>query len=377
MSQEVAIPELTIAQRAMIAIGYDEEKAQQELTDLAEQSKGLTAVTNGDSYKQIHAARMALKNRRIEIEKKAKAARDEAVKFSKSVIEIEKRLIGFIQPEEQRLEKIQNDHDEAEERNKREKIEAEMRRVQALQDRIADIRSPLDVGTRFNTSSATISVYVKDVEAISVDETFQEFRESAEAEKATTLAKLREAHAAAVAREEEQCKAAEAQAELAKLRAEQQERERQEREKREAEEKAMREKLAAEQAEIARQQKIENDRLAAERERIAEEERVAREAREAEERIAREKIAAENKRLADERAAFEAEQAEVKRKADEAEQARLAAKAAERKREEEARLFAKKSKFPGEKAIVDALMTHFGVSEQVITGWLAQLRKAA
>lgn len=367
--------ELTVTQRAVTALGYENEK---QLTELAAQSKDLLRVTNEDSYKQIHAARIVLKNSRIEIEKRGKAAREDATKFSKAVIEEEKRLIGLIKPEEDRLQTIQTEHDDAEERAREAKILAEQKRVEDIQEHISDIRKWLELCTRYDTPAETIAVNIKDLSALEItDERFQEFRSQADEVKTAVLTKLREAHTAAVAREEEKREAAKAQAELAKLRAEQaeretkeraerEERERQEREKREAEEKAAREKLAAEQAEVARKQKIENDR-----------------------------IAAENKRLADERAAFEAEQAEAKRKADEAERARLAAEEAERKkkleaerlqreadeaerkRKEEAEKLARKSKYPGEALIVDTLAKHFGVTETVVRSWLVELRKAA
>lgn len=374
MSQELQAAPITVTQRAVAALGYDNEKA---LLEQVAQSKHLVEITNEDSYKQVHTARMVLKNGRIEIQNRGKTAREDATKFSKAVIEEEKRLIGLISPEEQRLQKIQDDHDEAEERAKQDRIEAEVRRVEGIKERIGEIRSAVEACTRYDSSAELIAKHLGTVERIVIDESFAELEREAADTKIATLARLRDAHASALAREEERRKASEAQAELEKLRAEQtareakerserEERERQEREKREAEEKAAREKLAAEQAEVARQQKVEQDR-----------------------------IDAENKRLADARAEFEAEQAEAKRKADEAAAARLAAEEAERhrlaeverqkqeaaeaerKKTEAAEKLARKSKYPGEALIVDTLVKHFGVTDTVVRSWLIELRKAA
>lgn len=360
---------LTVVQRAVAAIGLTDAK-KAELKELAARTASISAITNADGYKQVHSGRMALKNERVELEKLGKAARQDATDFSKAVIAQEKLAIGIIAPEETRLQALQDEHDARVEREKQAKIEAEQKRVQDIQDRIIELRAVVEVCTRYSCTSAEIAEHMGDIERIPVDDSFEEFRQQAEDAKLSTLVKLREAHAAATHREHEQLQAARAQAELAQLRAEKEareakeraereERERQERlereaeekaarEQREAEDRAAREKLAAEHAELVRQQ-------------VAEAER----------------IAAENKRLADERAAFEREQAEARRKA-EAEEARKRAEAeAERKRKAEAERLAKKSKFPGEKAIVDVLMQHFGVPEAVINNWLSQLKKVA
>lgn len=361
MSKELQVTNtalLPVAQRAAIALGLTDEK-KAELKALAARTTTITVITNADGYKQVHAGRMALKNERIELQKMGKEARQDATNYSKAVIAQENSGIEIIEPEEKRLQSLQDDYDEREERAKQAKIEAEQKRVQDIQDRITELRAVVDVCTRYNCTSDEIAEHLGDIERIPVDDTFQEFRQQAEDAKAGTLIKLRDALAAAKAREEEKRKADEAQAELAKLRAEAAAREAKDKAEREARElaerlakeaaeKAQRDKLAAEQAERARLQKIEQDR-----------------------------IDAENKKLADARAAFEREQAEVKRKAEETERARLAAEAAEARRKEEVERLAKKAKFPGERAIVDALMERFGVTEAVVNNWLSQMKQVA
>jgi len=319
----------------------------------------LFEVDTAKGMEHAKAARAVLRKPRYEIERIRKGAKAPLLAIGRKLDSEAARITAeILKLEEPITQQIKNE----ETRKQREALalaEAEAKRVQAIQERITELRAVVEVCTRYNCTSAEIAEHTQDIERIAVDESFEEFRQQAEEAKTSTLVKLREAHGAAITREDEQRKAAEAQSELQKLRAdaaardakeraEREERERQDRVKREAEEKAQREKLAAEQAERARLQKIEQDR-----------------------------IDAENKKLAEERAKFEAEQAEARRKA-EAEETRKRAEAeAERKRKEEAERLAKKSKFPGDKAIVDALMDHFGVPEAVINKWLSQLKQVA
>ncbi len=349
---------LPVAQRAAIALGLTDEK-KAELKALAARTATITAITNADGYKQVHAGRMALKNERIELQKIGKAARQDATDYSKAVIAQENSAVEIIEPEEKRLQALQDEADAKEEREQKERAEAEQRRVEGIKARIAEIRGAVEACTRFDSKAELIAQHIEDVQRIDIDGSFAEFQLEASDTKVATLARLYDAHINAQAREEEQRQAAAARAELEKLRAdaaareareraERETRELAERQEREAAEKAQREQLAAEQAERARVQKIEQDR-----------------------------IDAENRKLAEERAAFERQQAEARAKT-EAEEARKRAEAdAERKRKEEADRLAKKAKFPGERAIVDALMEHFAVPEAVVQKWLSQLKQVA
>lgn len=316
---------LTVADRAKQALAVT--KTEEELKALAAGTVTITAITNADGRQQVHAARMVLKNKRIDIQKRGKDARDEATKFSKAVIVEEDQLIALIEPEEKRLGTLQDAWDDAIEAEKQAKVAAEQKRVADLQERVAEIR-----GNRMlspTSGSELIAEHISDLEGDAVDDSFEEFREQAEAAKAEGLAWLRNVHAAAVAHEAEQARIKAEREELAKLRAEQAERDR----VAAIERKALADKQAAE--------------AAAERARIAEEERQAKAARDAEaakqaeelrlmrvaqetaaaaerQRIAQEEAAAkairdaEAKKLADERAELETQQAEVKR-----EQARI------------------------------------------------------
>ena len=55
--------ELTVASRASVALKATERR--QKFVALVANSAGITTITNGDGYKECHAARMVLRNSRI------------------------------------------------------------------------------------------------------------------------------------------------------------------------------------------------------------------------------------------------------------------------------------------------------------------------
>ena len=278
---------LTVIERASVALGSS--KKAEELTALALQSKSITTITNKAGYDECHSARMALKNERVSIAKLGKDARDDATKFSKAVIEEEKRLIGIIEPEETRLQAIQDAHDAKIEAEKAAKAEAEANRIARIQQRIAEIISLPGL------KAGMLSGYIDDafvrLQEAEPEKWADEFLPMALDAKTRSLQALATMRDGAIA--QEQAKAAEEarvkaeREELAKLRAEQEERNRQEalqraeaekvakaqRESEEAAAKAVREaeavKLAAERAEFERQNKIQADEREAEDSLIA------------------------------------------------------------------------------------------------------------
>jgi hypothetical protein len=313
---------LTLQQRALVALGGHDEAA---LKKLVEGTKDITVITNAAGYQQVHAARMVLKNERIAIEKDGKKAREEAVAFGKAVIVEQDRLIAITASEEQRLQGLQDDWDDARKREKEAKEAAERARIAAIQERIDWIRQqPLEAA---GESAAEIEQRIQAIVALPIDGTFAELEQQAEGAKATTLIRLRAAHAKALALEAEQKRLAEERAELARQKAEEEARQ------------------AAERARIAEAQRLENEVLARERARMAEEERVAREAREKEAAEQRARLAEEERqaraarerdtelerqRLAREEAALERRQ-----EAQRAESARLEEERKQRQREQE------------------------------------------
>ena len=337
MSDE-ATQELTVQHRAVLALGLSNlEDRLADLSGLASKSKDLVEVTNADSYQQIDTARKVLKTERIDITKTGKAARDDANAFAKAVIAKENQLIAVILPEEQRLQAIQHKHDDAIAAEKQKLIDAEVKRVEAIQKRIAHIRGAVDIVTRYNSTADTVSGHIDDISAIKIDDSFDEFRDQAEDVKIATLTRLRGVHAAAVEREEDD------------------------------------ERRAADRKELDELREAQEKREAEDQERRAKEDREAREKQD--------KIDADELRLKKDREAFEQEKldAEAKKEAEEqAEKDRIEAEAqAEKDRRKRVASVAKRAEYPGEDAIVRALGEHFDVSDAVVMSWLSEIRKAA
>ena len=288
--------QLTVVERAAIALGTPEHE--KKLRELVTQSASIVEIKNADARTQCHAAYMVLKNARVEIEKAGKTAREDATAFSKAVIEEQKRLVEITAAEEARLQGLRDVWDEAREAEKREKAEAEARRVAAIKTRIEAFM--LDAVTVASKSSAEIAAHADSVDqmVISIDE-FAEFTGEAQAKQYETFKWLRERHADALVREAEQKRIEDERAELARLRAEQEERERIAAAEREAEEAKLRAERAAAEAKL----------------------RAEREAHEAEMQAQRDEIARQQAEIAAERRKQEAEAA-AKRRAEEEERAK-------------------------------------------------------
>lgn len=307
--------ELAPIERAKHVLSFDETKA--KLADLAVQSVRIVEITNPAGYQEAQRARVELKATRVDIQKRGKAAREDATAYSKAVIEAEKELIAVIEPEESRLQALQDAWDAAREAERQAKIEAERQRVDAIQKRIAAIRAlPAVAGRGSSQIEETLSIA-----QVEIGDDFHEFTESAKAAQAEVIETLRgmieeakaseeaervrvaEEHARAEAMRIEAERLAAERAELERLRAEQAERERIEREARDEELAAERGKIEAERAELRAaqeaQRKAEEDALNAEIERQREADRIARQEAEAKAKAEREaRAAAEKERIA-------------------------------------------------------------------------------
>lgn len=310
--------EITVIERAEKVLAFADTKA--KLAQLAEKSKPLTEITNPAGYQQVHSARMDLKNTRVELQKRGKAAREDAQAFAKAVIAKEKELVDVIAPEESRLQALQDEWDAAREAERQAKIEAERKRVADIQRMIEEIRDL----ARPEGRSAEIAQALAEAESLELDkDRYQEFTEAAELARSETVEKLRTLLTQAVEREAEEARKAEAarleaerlaaeRAELEKLRREQEERSRAEQEKLAEERRRQEEEFRAKAAEAAKAQAEaaareraarEAEDRAKEAERRAEQERLAeqqRQAREAAEKAERERQEAEKARIAHE-----------------------------------------------------------------------------
>lgn len=209
---------LTVTQRAALALGAAEHET--KLQELAKQATEIVEIKDKVSYDQCHGTRMSLKRARIAIEQTGKTAREDAQAFSKAVIAEERRLIGIIEPEENRLQRIQEAHDAEIARQKEEAARAERARVERIQLAIRDIRGSLiDVAGR---SSDAIKEKLQTLVALEIGPaTFNEFALEADAARTDVLAKLREMHDTVQAQEAETRRLADERAEFERQRIEQ------------------------------------------------------------------------------------------------------------------------------------------------------------
>lgn len=358
-------------ERAIAALSFETVRA--EVSKLATQYADITAISNKAGRDQAHAAAMTLKNRRVEIQRRAKEVREDAVAFQKAVIAKGDELAALIEPEEQRLLKLRDAWDAEQERIKREAAEAEQRRKQGHEAKIADIRSV--VVDSSGKSALCLQHIISGLEMEDVSEaSFEEYAPVASRAKAETLDKLRAMKAEAEAREAEQARIkAEQEAEakrlaaereeLARLRAEAEARRKEEEAKAAEARAAEAARLAAERAEIAKQREEQEAKARAER---AELERQA-----AELRAQQEAAAAEAKRLEDERIAAERRAAEEKERAAREEAARVEAK--RQAKEREAQRISHENSPPSTDEVVALVAKHYDVSESAARHWLSEM----
>lgn len=299
--------------------------------------------TTTAGMKQAVAGRAAWRAPRLAVEAARKAAKAPVLDLGRKVDAFAKDLTAQLLEGESNYDEQIKAEEARREEEKAAKAEAERQRVQAHHDRISfDIRGT--VAGVIGRNSDDVSRVLADIEGLTIDDSFEEFKALAETAKAETIAKLRDIlgatieaeHEAARIKAEQDAEAARLNAEreeLARLRAEQAERDRAAAEARAKEERVERSQLEAEQA-AARAERKRLDDEAAERRRAADEaaaseraeaDRRAREAREDEER----RLQAERAELRHQEEAAAA-QRRAAEEADEAERRRVAAEMAAR-----------------------------------------------
>lgn len=92
-----------------------------ELRQLAADFAALTinGTSDKEGYDRVHAARMVLKGKRVDVEKDGKTLREKTTAFNKAVIARVNELIGIIEPLEDRLHAMEKEIDQAVEMEKR------------------------------------------------------------------------------------------------------------------------------------------------------------------------------------------------------------------------------------------------------------------
>lgn len=323
-----------VAERAALALASTETEA--HLKVLATKHQSITVIKDKTGREQAHNAAMELLKARTAIEKVSKTARDDANKFSRAVIAEESRLITIISAEEKRLFAVRDTWDAEQERIRREKAEAEERRVLRIRSAIDSIRAI--PGNLLIANSAQLTQAIEDLREIEVDDSYEEFMPHAEQAKTESLAKLAELRTAADTREAEAAKQAAERAELERIAAQQaaqaEELARQVRELQEANARAAAEVAAAAQRAID-EANARSKREAEERESFL---RQQQDAFAAEKAAAQALLAKQEQELAEERRKIAAQVAEQQRK-EAAEKAEKEA-AERRAREDEALSFA-------------------------------------
>ena len=230
-----------------------------ELKAMVKVTKDITATDLEDKGQLdiVRTNRIALKTARVKIKKTGKKLREEALAYQKAVIAKEKELVAIIEPEEDRLEAI----------------EEEAKNLAIMKERLEKLPTRL-----FRLNAIADGIKIGDEDLLQMDASeFENYYNRRVADK-NNLDRIK-------AEEEQAKKLAEIEAEHAKIRAEQ--------DKREAELRAEREKIDAERREIDKQKEIKE---AEERARVEAEARIKR----ADEEKAR---SAENSRLEAERLA--------------------------------------------------------------------------
>ena len=206
-----------VAERAALALAST--KTEEHLKALATKHQSIVLVKDKAGREQAHNAAMELLKARTAIEKISKTARDDATKFSKAVIAEEARLIAITEAEEKRLFAVRDTWDAEQERIRKEKAEAEERRVQRIRAAIDNIRAI--PGNMLIANATQLADAIKDLREIQIDDSYEEFMPQAELARAESLAKLAELRTAADAREAEAVRMAAERAELERVAAEQ------------------------------------------------------------------------------------------------------------------------------------------------------------
>ena len=142
--------ELTVPTRAQLALNSNKTRA--DLTELVKKSINIHEIKNTAGRTECHAAAMVLVKARTTIKGVAKAAREDATKFSAAVIAEENALIAITEAEEKRLITLRDEWDAkmavikaAEEQAEREQAARIQARIDALGLNVGLVNSSPDV----------------------------------------------------------------------------------------------------------------------------------------------------------------------------------------------------------------------------------------
>ncbi len=201
------------------------------LSDLESRLKNVVHdVTTTEGMAVARKDRAEVRRYRIALEKGRVEEKDEALQYGRKVDRLAKELTAALLALEEPIDLMIKNEESRKEREKAEREAAEAKRIADIQDEIAALNAvaPGMVGS----PSATIADRLRSVKEWPIGESFAEFKSLAQAAKDKAVATLMLLHAGARAQEDEAeieaRRVAEERAELARLRAEQNERNRQE-----------------------------------------------------------------------------------------------------------------------------------------------------
>jgi len=242
-----------------------------------------------EGFKAVHKARMVVKGIRIDVEKRRKALKADALEWGKKVDSEAKRIFNRIEPIETHLTKQEEVITKEQERIRAEKERKLQEAAQARCDTMARIGVALSYAQSLTMTEDDFAPILADALArYDAEQALIAEEKRLEQERIETERKSREAEAA---------KLAEERAEIEKLRAEQDRIQKEE----EAKLRAEREKIEAERRAVENARHEQEHKAAVEAAKKEAAEKAIREAKEQAEREAREKAEAE--RLAKEEAA--------------------------------------------------------------------------
>jgi hypothetical protein len=352
-------------------------KVEMGLTDLRQKYEGIVFdVSTGAGMEVAKEARRDVREPRLEVERIRKAAKAPILALGKKLDSEAARITAELEKLEGPIHLQITTEEARKEVEKEARIQAEIKRVQAIQARITELRqAPVACA---NASSAVVNETISLISKIAIDDTFAEFTEEAGQAKAVTMAALNGLFAAACDREAAAEKLKRDLAELETLRAANAEKARLEKlesDRIAAEERAKQVEAARAHAADLKAQRDENERIAAEAKakldaEAAEQKRVNEIERQ---RIADEK--AENDRKNEAERARQAEaagQLVADRQKFEAEQVAIA-KASEPK-PPPLPAARPKVKTPAREEIIDALSKHFNVTPDIALYWIVSIR---
>lgn len=129
---------LSLPERASVALGSPAHEV--KLRELVLASAAILAVTNKAGRDECHTAYMTLKNTRVNINHTVDDVTEDAKAFTKAVKAEATRLLQITMVEEDRLQKLRDEWDEAEQARKDALIAAERARTDGIQRDIQSIR---------------------------------------------------------------------------------------------------------------------------------------------------------------------------------------------------------------------------------------------